>query len=58
MNQVGFEIRIDPDDASKIVKELYNFEPSESQVQIQNTRKDLEGDITLVVFPFLRFSKK
>jgi arginyl-tRNA synthetase len=40
------------------LKELYNFVPEENQVQIQNTRKDQEGDITLVVFPILRFSKK
>ena len=38
--------------------ELYNYTPSEGQIQIQNTRKDLEGDVTVVVFPFLRFSKK
>ena len=40
------------------LKELYNFEPEGNQIQIQNTRKDFEGDLTLVVFPFLRFSKK
>ncbi|NQU52109.1 MAG: arginine--tRNA ligase [Bacteroidetes bacterium] len=38
--------------------ELYDFAPSDNQIQIQNTRKDLEGDLTVVVFPFLRFSKK
>lgn len=38
--------------------ELYNFAPASNQIQIQNTRKDLEGDLTVVVFPFLRFSKK
>ncbi len=38
--------------------ELYDFTPAENQIQVQNTRKDLEGDITVVVFPFLRFSKK
>ncbi len=38
--------------------ELYDFTPADNQIQIQNTRKDLEGDITVVVFPFLRFSKK
>ncbi len=38
--------------------ELYDFTPADNQIQIQNTRKDLEGDITIVVFPFLRFSKK
>lgn len=40
------------------LKELYNFVPGENQVQIQITRKDQEGDITLVVFPFLKSSKK
>jgi len=40
------------------LKELYNFVTEENQIQIQNTRKDQEGDITVVVFPFLRFSKK
>ena len=40
------------------LKELYNILPEENQIQIQNTRKDQEGDITLVVFPFLRYSKK
>ena len=40
------------------LKELYNFVAEENQIQIQNTRKDQEGDITVVVFPFLRFSKK
>jgi len=40
------------------LKDLYNFVAEENQIQIQNTRKDQEGDITVVVFPFLRFSKK
>ncbi len=40
------------------VKTLYAAEVSEKQVQVQNTRKDFEGDITIVVFPFLRLSKK
>lgn len=40
------------------LKELYSFEPQPGQIQVSNTRKDFEGDITLVVFPFLRFSKK
>ena len=38
--------------------ELYNFIPADNQIQIENTRKDLNGDITIIVFPFLRFSKK
>ncbi len=42
----------------KALKELYQSEAGGNQIQIQNTRKDFEGDVTIVVFPFLRFSKK
>lgn len=38
--------------------ELYGVTPDDDQIQIQNTRKELEGDITLVVFPLLKISKK
>lgn len=40
------------------LRKLYDFEPDKDLVQLQNTRKDFEGDITLVVFPFLKQSKK
>ena len=40
------------------LKTLYCFETEISQIQIQTTRKEFEGDFTLVVFPFLKFSKK
>ncbi len=40
------------------VKTLYNSQISEKQVSIQKTRKEFKGDFTVVVFPFLRFSKK
>ncbi len=33
------------------LKELYGVVPGDDQIQLQNTRKELEGDITLVVFP-------
>jgi arginyl-tRNA synthetase len=36
--------------------ELYSV--TEQSIQFQKTRKDFEGDITLVVFPLLRASKK
>lgn len=42
----------------KALEELYHFEASADQIQLQATRKDFEGDITLVVFPFLKHSKK
>ena len=42
----------------KALIDLYDFTIDLNQIQVQNTRKDQEGDITLVVFPLLRFSKK
>jgi arginyl-tRNA synthetase len=40
------------------LQSLYNYQIDENQIQVQNTRKDQEGDITIIVFPFLRFTKK
>ncbi|MEA3445038.1 MAG: arginine--tRNA ligase [Bacteroidota bacterium] len=40
------------------IREFYNHEANEKSIQIQETRKDFEGDFTLVVFPFLKISKK
>ncbi len=46
------------DKVTEAVKNLYQFEASASQIQLQNTRKEFEGDITLVVFPFTKVSRK
>jgi arginyl-tRNA synthetase len=40
------------------VKALYNQDLPESQVSIQDTRAEFEGQLTIVVFPVVRFSKK
>lgn len=40
------------------LKSLYGQEVPASQVQLQKTKKEFEGHLTLVVFPFLRISKK
>ena len=40
------------------VKELYGQEVPAQQVQLQKTRSGFEGHLTLVVFPFLKISKK
>ena len=37
---------------------LYGAEVAESQIQVQQTRSEFEGQLTVVVFPFLRASKK
>lgn len=42
----------------KAIAELYNTTLTAEEVQLQMTRKEFEGDITIVVFPFLRFSRK
>lgn len=46
------------DKVVEAIEKLYSQKTDPNQVQIQNTRKDFEGDKTVVVFPFLRFSKK
>ena len=46
---------------SKIVEAVsscYGQGIDNETVQIQKTRREFEGDLTVVVFPFLRFSKK
>lgn len=40
------------------IKSIYGQNAEGQQVQIQKTRKEFIGDLTIIVFPFLRFSKK
>ena len=40
------------------LKALYGQEVDAAQVQLQKTKKEFEGHLTLVVFPFLRISRK
>ena len=40
------------------IKELYGQDVPEKMVQLQKTRAEFEGNLTLVVFPFLKMSKK
>ena len=42
----------------KGVKELYGQDVPEKMVQLQKTKKEFEGHLTLVVFPFLKMSRK
>lgn len=46
------------DQIVEAIARCYNQQVDASLVQLQNTRKEFEGDITLVVFPFVRMSKK
>lgn len=40
------------------VKKLYHQDLPEAQISLQDTRSEFEGQITIVVFPIVRFSKK
>ncbi len=40
------------------IEDLYGQKVEEKMVQLQTTKKEFEGDLTLVVFPFLKISKK
>ena len=40
------------------IKQLYGQDVPEKMVQLQKTKKEFEGHLTLVVFPFLKMSKK
>lgn len=42
--------------AAQAIKELYNADVDASTLQVSVTRKEFEGDFTLVVFPLLRLS--
>lgn len=40
------------------VKELYGIDATAQQVQLQKTRAEFEGSITVVVFPFVKAARK
>ncbi len=41
-----------------VIRELYGSDVDQSDIQIQATRKEFEGDITAVVFPLIKYSGK
>ncbi len=44
--------------ALQAIKELYHTEADEKLIQLQKTKREFEGHLTLVVFPLLRISRK
>lgn len=40
------------------VKALYSIDADDKQIQLQKTRPEFEGNITLVVFPFVKLARK
>lgn len=46
------------ENTKQALKELFDVEIQAKDVAINETRKDFEGDATIVTFPFVRFTKK
>ena len=44
--------------AKAAVQALYGIEAADGQIQLQKTRPEFEGNITLVVFPFVKAARK
>ncbi len=44
--------------AVKAVKHIYNIDITSADINLQETRKEFEGQITIVTFPFTKFSRK
>jgi arginyl-tRNA synthetase len=43
---------------SNVLKELYNIDAEENTITLQKTKKEFAGDLTLVVFPFVKAARK
>ncbi|MBR3648203.1 MAG: arginine--tRNA ligase [Paludibacteraceae bacterium] len=41
-----------------VVKDLYGIDADDKQIQLQKTRPEFEGNLTLVVFPFVKAARK
>ena len=54
-NDLDQELRIF---TSEAVKSLYGPEVSANEIVVNVTRKEFEGDLSVVVFPYTKFSKK
>ena len=46
------------DSVAKAVKELYGIDTDASQIVTQAPRKDVEGNLSVVVFPFVKAARK
>lgn len=45
-------------EVAKAIKELFETEAELKNIQIQKTKKEFEGDVTVVTFPFTKVSRK
>ena len=44
--------------AGEAVKALYGMDATDKMLQLQKTRSEFEGNLTLVVFPFVKAARK
>jgi len=44
--------------AQKAIKELYHTDIAIGDITLQETRKEFNGQVTIVAFPFTKFSRK
>ena len=44
--------------ALRAIKHLYQVELTAADINLQETRKEFEGQVTIVTFPFTKFSRK
>ena len=40
------------------IEVLYSQQVDQKQIQIQKTKKEFEGDVTIVIFPFVKIARK
>jgi arginyl-tRNA synthetase len=43
---------------AEAVKTLYSFDADMNQIQLQKTKKEFDGDLTVVIFPFVKAARK
>lgn len=43
---------------SKAFQDIFEAQVTEEQISLEQTKKEFEGQVTFVVFPFIRFTKK
>ncbi len=50
--------RLIGENIQKAIEKIFGISPDRNLLQLQQTRKEFEGDLTMVVFPYVRFTKK
>ena len=54
---MNLEIKI-AEITTEALKALYNIDFNTTEIQLQKTKKEFEGDFTIVTFPFVKLARK